>query len=91
MTFDLEEVQGMPDTLAKKRWRFLTFWKIVRRFPGIWKFFPGFSLIQLFKMATNQFGGAVNEDGVDAMFILISAFIIFTMQSGFGLLESGKE
>ena len=39
---------------------------------------------------TNQFGGQDGQDGVDAMWVIISAFIIFTMQSGFGLLESGK-
>jgi len=33
--------------------------------------------------------GAAGQDGVDAMFVLIASFIIFTMQSGFGLLESG--
>ena len=31
-----------------------------------------------------------NEEGDDATWILTSAFIIFTMQSGFGLLEAGK-
>jgi len=40
-------------------------------------------------MADNPFGGSVGHDGTDASFVLISAFIIFTMQSGFGLLESG--
>ena len=34
--------------------------------------------------------GATGQDGVDAMFVILAAFIIFTMQSGFGLLESGK-
>lgn len=32
--------------------------------------------------------GSLNSD--DATWILTSAFIIFTMQSGFGLVESGK-
>ena len=43
------------------------------------------------KMA-NSFSddGATGQDGVDAMFVILAAFIIFTMQSGFGLLESGK-
>jgi len=42
-------------------------------------------------MAGNFFSdaGKADQDGVDAMFVIISAFIIFTMQSGFGLLESG--
>ena len=31
----------------------------------------------------------VTSDGSDATWILTSAFIIFTMQSGFGLLEAG--
>ena len=34
--------------------------------------------------------GQAGQDGVDAMFVLIASFIIFTMQSGFGLLESGE-
>lgn len=38
----------------------------------------------------NAFGGATGQEGTDAAFVIISAFIIFTMQSGFGLLESGK-
>lgn len=37
----------------------------------------------------NPFGGADGQEGVDAMFVVICAFIVFTMQSGFGLLESG--
>ena len=41
-------------------------------------------------MGGNPFGGAVGQEGVDAMFVVIAAFIIFTMQSGFGLLESGE-
>ena len=32
-------------------------------------------------------GGAVTQD--DATWILTSSFVIFTMQTGFGLLESG--
>lgn len=40
-------------------------------------------------VAPNQFDGEAGQDGVDAMFVILSAFIIFTMQSGFGLLESG--
>lgn len=37
----------------------------------------------------NQFGGALGQDGADAAFVIICTFIVFTMQSGFGLLESG--
>ena len=40
-------------------------------------------------MASNDFGGTVGQEGVDGMFIIICSFIIFTMQSGFGLFESG--
>lgn len=38
---------------------------------------------------TNNFGGANGQEGTDAAWVIITAFIIFTMQSGFGLLESG--
>ena len=41
----------------------------------------------------NPFVKAVYDSSnaeTDAVWILLSAFIIFTMQSGFGLLESGK-
>jgi len=39
---------------------------------------------------TNPFpDGAHNQTGVDAMFLVLCAFIIFTMHSGFGLFESG--
>ena len=31
-----------------------------------------------------------NADALDAMWVIITTFIIFTMQTGFGLLESGK-
>ena len=41
-----------------------------------------------FNATTNPFG-AEGEAATDALWIIISAFIIFTMQSGFGLLESG--
>lgn len=40
------------------------------------------------KMA-NPFGGADGQEAIDAMWVILSTFIIFTMQSGFGLLESG--
>ena len=30
-----------------------------------------------------------NADALDAMWVIITTFIIFTMQTGFGLLESG--
>lgn len=39
---------------------------------------------------SNPFGGKIDEEGTDALWIIISSFIIFTMQSGFGLFESGK-
>lgn len=31
-----------------------------------------------------------NAEALDAMWVIITTFIIFTMQTGFGLLESGK-
>ena len=34
-------------------------------------------------------GGVVGKESVDAVWIILSTFIIFTMQSGFALLESG--
>ena len=40
-------------------------------------------------VADNPFGGVPGQEGTDAVFIIISSFIIFTMLSGFGLLESG--
>lgn len=39
------------------------------------------------KTLTTEESGPLNSD--DATWILTSAFIIFTMQSGFGLVESG--
>ena len=39
----------------------------------------------------NPFGGAPGGEAVDALWVMMATFIIFTMQSGFGLLESGKE
>jgi len=38
----------------------------------------------------NPFGGANGMEAVDALWVILATFIIFTMQSGFGLLESGK-
>ena len=38
----------------------------------------------------NGFGGEVGQEAIDAAFVIIVTFIVFTMQSGFGLLESGK-
>ena len=40
-------------------------------------------------LSVNAFGNAGSESS-DAIWILTSAFIIFTMQSGFGLLEAGR-
>ena len=31
-----------------------------------------------------------NAEALDTMWVIITTFIIFTMQTGFGLLESGK-
>ena len=40
--------------------------------------------------AANPFGGSPGGEATDAMWVIMATFIIFTMQSGFGLLESGK-
>jgi len=40
--------------------------------------------------ASNPFGGAPGAEAVDAAWVIICTFIIFTMQSGFALLESGS-
>ena len=37
----------------------------------------------------NVFGGAPGQSGVDAGYIILCCFIVFTMQTGFALLESG--
>ena len=42
-------------------------------------------------VASNPFGGVPGGEAIDAMWVIMATFIIFTMQSGFGLLESGKE
>ena len=39
----------------------------------------------------NPFGGSPGGEAVDALWVMMATFIIFTMQSGFGLFESGKE
>ena len=38
---------------------------------------------------TNALGGRFDQEPVDAVWIVVCTFIIFTMQSGFALLESG--
>jgi len=40
-------------------------------------------------LPANPFGGAQGQEALDAIWVIICGFIIFTMQSGFGLLESG--
>ena len=42
------------------------------------------------KMQRNGFGGEEGQEAIDAAYVIILTFIIFTMQSGFGLLESGN-
>ena len=37
------------------------------------------------------FGGALGLEAIDGVFVLISAFIVFTMQTGFSLFEAGKD
>ena len=39
--------------------------------------------------ADNVLGGVAGKESVDAVWIIVCTFIIFTMQSGFALLESG--
>uniref|UniRef100_A0A069DMW4 Ammonium transporter n=1 Tax=Clytia hemisphaerica TaxID=252671 RepID=A0A069DMW4_9CNID len=39
--------------------------------------------------ADNPFGGSLGGEAIDALWVIMATFIIFTMQSGFGLLESG--
>ena len=49
------------------------------------------SLTELCKLVEKKLSDISSDDGSgDATWILTSAFIIFTMQSGFGLLEAGK-
>lgn len=38
----------------------------------------------------NPFGGTPGGEAIDALWVIMTTFIIFTMQSGFGLLESGN-
>lgn len=38
---------------------------------------------------SNPFGGKDNEEPVDAAWVILCAFIVWTMQPGFVLLESG--
>lgn len=38
----------------------------------------------------NKFGGKVDEEAIDAFFVLFSTIAILSMQTGFGLLESGE-
>ena len=44
-------------------------------------------------LPANPFGGAsgAENEATDALWVIMATFIIFTMQSGFGLLESGNE
>ena len=37
----------------------------------------------------NKLGGTFGQESVDAVWIIVCTFIIFTMQSGFAMLESG--
>ena len=39
---------------------------------------------------SNGFGGAVGHESLDGLFVVISAFIVFTMQTGFSLFEAGN-
>ena len=49
-----------------------------------------FSLLSTQLPTTHRGRGTIKDGPGDAVWILTSAFIIFTMISGFGLVESGK-
>ena len=37
----------------------------------------------------SNFGGNIGQEAIDAVYVLFSTIIILSMQTGFGLLESG--
>ena len=39
---------------------------------------------------TNPFGGADGGEAIDAVWLILCTFIVFTMQPGFALLEAGR-
>ena len=57
---------------------------MLRRIPMI-----GLAAILLAEPAFAQDSGGVSTVGLDTLFVLISAFLVFLMQAGFGMLEAG--
>ncbi len=57
---------------------------MLRRIPVI-----GLAAILLAEPAFAQDSGGVSVVGLDTLFVLISAFLVFLMQAGFGMLEAG--
>ena len=57
---------------------------MLRRIPLI-----GLAALLLAEPAFAQDDGGVSAVGVDTLFVLISAFLVFLMQAGFGMLEAG--
>jgi Amt family ammonium transporter len=57
---------------------------MLRRIPVI-----GLAAILLAEPAFAQDSGGVSVVGLNTMFVLISAFLVFLMQAGFGMLEAG--
>ena len=57
---------------------------MVRRIPLI-----GLAALLLAEPAFAQDGGGVSAVGLDTLFVLLSAFLVFLMQAGFGMLEAG--
>ena len=57
---------------------------MLRRIPLI-----GLAALLLAEPALAQDEGGVSAVGVDTLFVLVSAFLVFLMQAGFGMLEAG--
>ena len=57
---------------------------MLRRIPLI-----GLAALLLAEPAFAQDEGGVSAVGVDTLFVLVSAFLVFLMQAGFGMLEAG--
>ena len=57
---------------------------MLRRIPLI-----GLAALVLAEPAFAQDGGAASVVGLDTLFVLVSAFLVFLMQAGFGMLEAG--
>ena len=57
---------------------------MLRRIPLI-----GLAVLVLAEPAFAQDEGGVSTVGLDTLFVLVSAFLVFLMQAGFGMLEAG--